>query len=146
MTNPTNELTVPTSNRTSNRTGALVRAGIVLAGALGAGLTQLIAGGHPRVDQNGTVQAVGVGAVLVTAVLAGLAGWALLAILERNVSRPRLVWTVIASVVAVLSLVGPAASAVDGHSRGTLVALHVVVAAVLIPALAAVARPRAKQG
>lgn len=141
MTNPTkNEPT------TASRTGALTRAGIVLAATVGAALVMPIAGGHPRVDQGGTVTEVGLAPVLVSSVLAGLAGWALLAVLERNVTRPRLIWTVAAAVVAGLSLVGPLSAAVDAHSSGTLVGMHVVVAAVLIPAFAAVARPRARRG
>ena len=44
------------------------------------------------------------GPVLITAALAALAGWALLALLERFTPRARALWTVIAVAVAVLTL------------------------------------------
>jgi len=74
--------------------------------------------------------------VLATSLLAGLAGWGALALLERLTSRGRLVWTVLASAVAVLSLLGPlGGSGVSSASRAWLVVLHVVVAAIIIPGL-----------
>jgi hypothetical protein len=65
---------------------------------------------------------------------AGLVGWAWLAVLERTVRRPRLVWTVTAVVVFVLSLGGPAGGT-DVGAVLALFCLHLVVAAVLVAGL-----------
>ncbi len=83
---------------------------------------------------------VGPGAVVLTALLAALLGWALLHLLERRSARARRVWTVTAGVVALLSLAGPLTSGASAAVTTTLVAMHVVVAAVLIPTLPGRAR------
>lgn len=73
--------------------------------------------------------------VLVSAVVS-LAGWALLAILERFTARAAHWWVTIAALGAVVSLLGPlTAPGVGGSSRVVLVLLHVVVGAALIPLL-----------
>ncbi|MFC7533147.1 DUF6069 family protein [Actinoplanes sp. GCM10030250] len=77
---------------------------------------------------------VGAASVAVAALVAALAGWALLAVLERFTKRARTVWTVVAAVVYGLSLLGP----VDAVSTSAVVGLdilHAVVAVVLIGAL-----------
>jgi hypothetical protein len=85
----------------------------------------------------GPVRDLAVGNVVLASAVASLAGWALLAVLERVTTRARTIWTSIAVVVAVLSLGGPlTAAAVTTANRAVLAALHVVVAAVLIPLLA----------
>ena len=74
--------------------------------------------------------------VLITSVIAGLAGWAILELLERLTARAARIWAAIAIVALLLSLGGPLlGSGVSGGNRLGLVALHLVVAAVLIPAL-----------
>jgi Family of unknown function (DUF6069) len=80
--------------------------------------------------------------------IAALAGWGLLALLERFTARARTIWTAIALLVALLSLAGPLS--ILGSTEAnvlTLALMHVVVAAVLIPILAgtspAPARPAA---
>jgi hypothetical protein len=72
--------------------------------------------------------------------VAGLAAWGLLALLERTVARPGRVWAAIALAVLVLSLGGPLGSAGDGTSMAILTGMHLVVAAVLIPGLGGSAR------
>ena len=52
----------------------------------------------------------------------------------------------VAAAVAVVSLIGPVGAAADTPSGATLVAMHVVIAAVLIPALAVGARRRRGRG
>lgn len=74
-------------------------------------------------------------AVAVTSLLAALLGWALLAVLERRTSRARRTWTITASVIALLSLAAPLTSGASPAVTATLVAMHVAVAAVLIPTL-----------
>ncbi|ATO13000.1 hypothetical protein CO540_03455 [Micromonospora sp. WMMA2032] len=83
----------------------------------------------------GAAQRVTPVAVAVSTLLAGLAGWALLALLERLTARARPVWTVVAVLVLALSLLGPVGAGVGSAATVTLVSLHLVAAAVLVPGL-----------
>ncbi|WFE40451.1 DUF6069 family protein [Micromonospora sp. WMMD998] len=74
-------------------------------------------------------------AVAVSTVLAGLAGWALLALLERFTGRARTVWTVVAALVLLLSLLGPLTGGVGRSATATLAVLHLLAGAVLVPGL-----------
>ncbi|MEV4416151.1 DUF6069 family protein [Catellatospora sp. NPDC049609] len=87
-----------------------------------------------------TVTDVGAGPVAVTAALAALAGWGLLALLDRRAARPRRTWTIIAVCVFVISLLGAAGGA-SPAAQGALVSLHAVVAAVVIAGLGPTAAP-----
>jgi lysylphosphatidylglycerol synthetase-like protein (DUF2156 family) len=82
-------------------------------------------------------QAVPFVAVVMASLIASLAGWALLAVLERFLSRARTVWTVVASIVLVLSLAGPLLgdAGVPVACRITLALMHLSVGAVLITQL-----------
>jgi hypothetical protein len=75
---------------------------------------------------------IGPAAVIAASLVAGLAGWALLAILERHCARPRRWWTIVAVAVFVLSLSGPFGSATSSSAAWALAAIHLCVAAVLI--------------
>ncbi|MEW2332639.1 DUF6069 family protein [Micromonospora chersina] len=88
----------------------------------------------------GTEQSVTPAAVAVSTLLAGLAGWALLALLERFTARARAVWTGAAGLVLLLSLLGPLTGGVGAAATLTLVALHLAAAAVLVPLLRRTAR------
>ena len=81
-----------------------------------------------------------------TSLVAALAGWALLALLERFTARPRTIWTAIALLVGLLSLTGPLSTIPSSTlANGVSLALmHLAVAAVLIPGLAATAPSRAR--
>ena len=73
--------------------------------------------------------------------LTAFAGWGLLAVLEHFVARARAIWTAVASVVLVASFATPlSGSGSTGASRATLLAMHVAVGAVLIPAMRRTAR------
>lgn len=74
-------------------------------------------------------------AVAVSTLLAGLAGWALLALLERVTGRARAVWTAVAVLVLLLSLLGPLGGGAGGPATVTLLVLHLVAGAVLVPGL-----------
>ncbi|MBU8861044.1 MULTISPECIES: DUF6069 family protein [unclassified Micromonospora] len=74
-------------------------------------------------------------AVAVSTLLAGLAGWALLALLERLTARARTAWTVVAGLVLLVSLLGPLGGGAGSAAALTLVALHLVAGAVLITGL-----------
>jgi hypothetical protein len=59
----------------------------------------------------------------------------LLALLEHRNDRGRTVWTAIATVVVVLSLILPLTAGTTVSTKAALALMHVSVAAVLIPAL-----------
>ncbi|MDP9866745.1 MULTISPECIES: DUF6069 family protein [Streptosporangium] len=131
--------TIPTravperAGRTATRR-ALTVAGATAAALVLWALTGPVAGIGLSVRLDGAVQPVGPAAVATASLLAGLAGWALLALLERILKRPGRTWTVIAAVVLALSLAGPL-GAVDTASTVVLAGMHLIVAAVLIPGL-----------
>ena len=89
----------------------------------GTTLTVRMAGGTQTVDPV---------SVVVASLVAGLAGWALLAVLERWSARPGRIWTIIALAVCALSLTGPLGSAVGAAATLVLVLLHLAVGAVLV--------------
>ncbi|GLZ03563.1 hypothetical protein Acsp03_10300 [Actinomadura sp. NBRC 104412] len=77
---------------------------------------------------------VDIGPVLVFAVVPSLAGWALLAVLERfAAARARVVWTVVAVAVLLLSFVPILQVEATGATKAALALMHVVVGAALIP-------------
>jgi Family of unknown function (DUF6069) len=84
--------------------------------------------------------------VAATSLVAALAGWALLALLERFTVRARRIWTAIALLVAVLSLAGPLSTLASTTAANALALalMHLAVAAVLIPILAGTARASAR--
>ena len=100
-----------------------------------------LAGAGLSVRLGSGVREVGVLAVSLATVGAALAGWGLLAALERCTSRARPVWTTVAVIVLLLSLLGPLGG-VTTAARVSLAAMHVAVAAVLIIGLARTARGR----
>jgi uncharacterized protein DUF6069 len=125
----TTTTTPPTSirrHRALTVLGALVAATGVWAVVRQVGGTDLAVAGPDGPT------AVGLPAVLLAALVAGLAGWALLAALERWVRRPHRTWRVVAVAVLGLSLLGPVASASTPAAAGGLVALHVAVGAALL--------------
>ena len=117
------------------RTRALVVLGAAAAAAAGWVLAQPVAGIDLQVVTGDRTQSVGLGPVLGTSLAAGALGWALLAVLEGRTRRAAAVWTAIALGVTVLSLAGPLASATTTSSGVVLAALHVLVAAVLVPGM-----------
>ncbi len=79
--------------------------------------------------------------VAFAAAVGSLAGWALLAVLERLTARPRRLWTVIAAVALVVSLGGPlSGSGITTTNRLALLLMHAVVAAIVILAMSRTAR------
>ena len=79
---------------------------------------------------------IGAGPVIASALVATTVAWGLLALLERTVTRPRTVWTVIAVVGAALSLTGPlAGDGAETSHRLLLALLHAGVAVLAIPLL-----------
>ena len=118
---------------TARRTG---RAITVAAGAVGALLLWVVndpwAGIDLAVRQGDAAQHIGLAAVVVTALIAGLAAWGLLALLGRTVRHPVRTFRIIALIVLALSLVGPLGSGVDLSSRLVLLGMHVTIGMALI--------------
>ncbi|HEY4850557.1 MAG TPA: DUF6069 family protein [Streptosporangiaceae bacterium] len=125
--------------RTRGLRALAVLGGVTAALAVWAAAVPL-AGTELTVRMNGTSQPVGPGAVVAMSLLAGLAGWALLAVLERFGRRSRRTWTVIAVAVLVLSLAGPLGSGVNAASALVLAGMHLAVGAVLVTTLRGLAR------
>jgi peptidoglycan/LPS O-acetylase OafA/YrhL len=68
-------------------------------------------------------------------VAAGIAGWAVIAVLERYTASPRTMWIALTLVVLVLSIVPVFLTTANLPTQLMLSVLHCVAAAVLIPAL-----------
>ena len=78
---------------------------------------------------------VSLGLTVIATVLAGLAGWGVIGLLERYSTSAQAIWTALALVVLALSIVPVFATPSDLASRLTLSALHCVAATILIPGL-----------
>jgi hypothetical protein len=72
---------------------------------------------------------------VVATVAAGIAGWVVIALLERYTSSPGRVWIALTVVVLALSIVPVFRTTANLGTQLMLTALHCVAAAVLIPAL-----------
>lgn len=115
------------------------RALAVGAGALAALAVWVVAvpllGVDLTVVQGGVSQAVPAVATVVAALVNGLLGWGLLALLESRVRNGRRIWLGIAAAVVLLSLLGPILQAANAAAAATLVVMHLAVAAVVVPGL-----------
>ena len=83
----------------------------------------------------GSPQSIGLDFVVGASVIASLAGWGLLAMLESRTPHARLIWTITAVAVLLVSMSLPLSAGTTASTRAALAAMHVAVAAVLIPAL-----------
>jgi hypothetical protein len=81
-----------------------------------------------------------------TSLAVALAGWALLALLERFTARARTIWTAIAVGFTLLSLAGPLSvlASTSAANALALALMHLAVAAVVIPMLAGTSPARAQ--
>lgn len=119
------------------------RRALVIAGAaVAALLTWLVADPILSVDLtvvrapgSATTATVSAGSIVGSAIIAGLLGWAVLAVLERRSGRGAAIWRWFAAAVAVVSLAGPLTLAQTTGGTVVLTLLHVVVASVLLLAL-----------
>jgi hypothetical protein len=85
-------------------------------------------------DSQGTVRIDALVTAQVTVIL-GLAGWAVLALLERLTRYGTTVWVVLATVVVVASMIPVVLVEATTVTRIALAAVHLAVGAVLVPAL-----------
>ncbi|MEV5893450.1 DUF6069 family protein [Nonomuraea fuscirosea] len=91
-----------------------------------------VAGTELIVRMGAGTQPVGPVAVVLAGLAAGLAGWALLAVLERVTAKAGRIWTITALAVLALSLTGPLGSATGPAATLVLLSMHLVVGAVVI--------------
>ncbi len=131
------------SARPARRRGRVIAVTGATAAASAVWIVARLAGSTLTVSMPGQApMAIGLPVVVFTALVAALAGWGLLAGLERLTHWPRTLWTVVA-VVALLASFGPPALAdTSTGSRIALVLMHLAVAAVLIPGLRRTTRAR----
>jgi predicted permease len=123
------------SNRMATRGRfAIVGATVMAALALWALLSQL-AGVDLEAEQGGPTMHIGGVSVFVASAVVSLAGWGLLALLERRTANARKIWTIVAVIGCALSLGSPLISGVGAGAKLGLASLHLVVGAVLIPGL-----------
>ena len=95
-----------------------------------------VAGTDLVVDTGSGPTTVTLTAVVLVTVVAGLAAWGLLALIERFTRRAAVIWSWTAGAVLLISLLGPIGSAVGAGATAALVAMHLVTGAVLIPLMA----------
>ncbi|MGC4748367.1 DUF6069 family protein [Micromonospora sp. DT201] len=109
-----------------------VSAGAILVAAAEFAILHSAAGVDLAANSGNSTQQITVGAVVVAAAVAALAGWALLAMLERLTNRAGVWWASIAVAVLLLSLLVGPPSGVGGGAKATLALLHLSVGVVLI--------------
>lgn len=94
---------------------------------------RVVNGKYPMATVGDDDQTIKFAQVIVVTALIGLVAWGLLALLERTSARARTIWTAIALVVFVLSLLGPIGSGVNTSSKVVLACMHIGAAATVIP-------------
>ncbi len=136
LTAPNQRSSAPTET-TERRQGRALVVVAAVAAAVAVWLVARLAGTDLTVEQGAGGGAAHVGLVMVAAMsaLAGLAGWGLLAVLERSTPRARTLWDYIALGVLVISLVGPLGAGTTAGTKLALVGAHLATAAVLVPGL-----------
>lgn len=128
------------ASRTAAARGVVVLTAVAAAVAVWVVTTQLL-GVRLRVGTGTHAQSVGVAPVAGVTLLAALAGWALLALLEHRTAKARGTWTAVAVGVLLLSIAGPL-SASTGAAKASLAAHHAAVAAVVILGMRRSSSPR----
>lgn len=130
------------TRRTRRRTRALVALAAILSAVIVWVIAIPVLGIDVRVPDNpGSATRVDLEFLLVamTATVAVLAGWGLLAVLERFTRRARTIWTAVAVLVFVLTL--PYLPGFTIVERAVLALMHLALAAVLILGLRRTSEP-----
>jgi len=136
----TTTTTTPTTRSTRLARHAAMAATVATAAASWAVVTHL-AGVHLGIQlPHAAPSTVALGPTIGAAATTTLFGWAVLALLETRVSRPRRTWVGVAVLVVAGSLGLPIAFATTTSATFGLAAIHLAVAAVAIPLLARTAR------
>jgi hypothetical protein len=93
---------------------------------------RLLSGTYPTANVGGSEQIIGFAQVIIVTTLVGLLAWGLLGVLERATTRAKTIWTVIAMIFLVLSLLGPLGGGADTMSKVVLACIHIGAAAPII--------------
>jgi hypothetical protein len=88
--------------------------------------------GIDLVAKQGSVMHINGVSVFVATLVVSLAGWGLLAILERRTVNARTVWTVVATIFCITSLGSPLLNGIGVDAKLALASLHLVVGACVI--------------
>lgn len=118
-------------HRHLTRVGAVVAA--ILSGTIAWVAISPFGGTELVVPIGGVLRPVAAGDVILAAVVSGLGAVVSAVLVGRWARRPRRTWTVLATGVFLVSLVGPLTSGAATPVVWSLIALHSVVAVVLIP-------------
>jgi Family of unknown function (DUF6069) len=123
-----------TQDRKQGRTRALAAAGGALA-AVAVWIAEVPLAGISLGIRfgSGQAQTVGIGPVIGISLAASLLGWLVLALLDRRSPRSRTVWTGAALAVLAVSLALPLIAATTTAAAAGLIAMHLAVAAAVIP-------------
>ncbi|MEU8109019.1 DUF6069 family protein [Nonomuraea muscovyensis] len=118
------------------RTRVLAVGGAVVAAVL-VGLAAAVLGIELRVDMRNGQPPMVIGLPLVAgfALAFALLGWGALAVLERFSERAATIWTWLAVIVLLVSFVPILSAEATAGARTVLAAMHLAVAAVLVPLL-----------
>lgn len=139
MASPMQPAGSPGATRGSLWQRQLARPVAVVLGVLAAlavwGVSELVFGIDVRQPAFGTgvPQDLTAGPVVIASVVAGLAAWLALAVLERLTRHARVAWVALATLVLVASLGAPLSGrGIDEQSRLVLTLLHLTVGGLLI--------------
>lgn len=96
-------------------------------------VARVVNGEYPMATVGDDDQTIKFAQVIVVTALIGLVAWGLLALMERTTARAKAIWTAIAIVVFVLSLLGPLGSGVNTSSKVVLACMHIGAAVTITP-------------
>ncbi len=127
----------PTQSRAQSPARSRLKRLLTVIGAAAAALAVWalavpVAGTDLSARMGAGPQPVGPVMVVLASLAAGLAGWALLAVLERFTAKARRIWTITALAVLALSLTGPLGSATGTAATLVLLLMHLVVGSVVV--------------
>ncbi|MGL5817607.1 MAG: DUF6069 family protein [Phycicoccus sp.] len=127
---------------TTTGSGSTARRALAVAGGAVAGLLVWvilvpIGGMDLRAANGGTEQEIPAAAVIIFSLVGGLLGWGIAELLQRRAGRPKRTWIVLTTVLTALSCIPSFAGAADTGSALGLSLLHIGVAMVVIPGIAA---------
>jgi hypothetical protein len=94
---------------------------------------RLATGDWPVATVGDDDQTIGFIPVILVTLIVGLVAWGLLALLERATGNAKTIWTAIAVVVFLLSLLGPLGSGDGTSSKVVLALMHIGAATTIIP-------------
>ncbi|HYI13796.1 MAG TPA: DUF6069 family protein [Thermomicrobiales bacterium] len=124
---------IDTTQLSNWQTRALAVAAAVVINVVILTIGRLVNGEFPVATVGSDDQTIGYVQVVGVTAVNGLVAWGLLALLERTTSRATTIWTAIAGIMFVLSMLGPIDGGVNTSSKIVLVLLHVGAAATIIP-------------